>query len=139
MGLGLLLITGLLGNWLPEDEKPTSQDLLPISEASFAGRKVSKRGQTPFLPVRMILIQKGDRFRTMSKTQPHSSGDYSFWLGQWAVLKVATGKLQTEMVCTVIAESDSEIRIRIADICEVDIYKEMILGVARAWPMLTPT
>ena len=60
-------------------------------------------------------------------------------MGQWVVLKVATGKLQTEVVCTVMAESDSAIRVRIADICEVDIYKEMILGVARAWPMLTPS
>ena len=55
------------------------------------------------------------------------------------VLKVATGKLQTEMVCTVVAESDSAIRIRIADICEIEIYKEMILGVARAWPVSTPS
>ena len=54
------------------------------------------------------------------------------------VLKVATGELQTELVCTVIAESDRAIRIRIADLCEVDIYREMILGVARAWPTLTP-
>ena len=55
------------------------------------------------------------------------------------VLKVVTGKLQTEMVCTVIGESNKAIRIRIADICEIEIYKEMILSVARAWPTLTPT
>ena len=82
--------------------------------------------------------RKGIVFRTMPITNLHSSGDYSIWLDQWVVLKVATGKLQTELVCTVIAESDTAIRIRVADICEVDIYKEMILGVARAWPTLTP-
>jgi hypothetical protein len=75
----------------------------------------------------------------MPKTTLQSSGDYATWLEQWVVLKVATGELQTELVCTVIAESKTAIRIRIADICEVDIYKEMILGVARAWPTLTPT
>src|ERR1700722_16714869 len=83
--------------------------------------------------------KKGVVFRPMPKTKLHSSGDYSTWLDQWVVLKVATGELQTELVCTVIAESNSAIRLCIADICEVDIYKEMILGVARAWPTLTPT
>jgi hypothetical protein len=75
----------------------------------------------------------------MSTTQSNALSEYSPWVGQWVVLKVATGKLQTEMVCTVVAESDSAIRIRIADICEIEIYKEMILGVARAWPVSTPS
>jgi hypothetical protein len=82
--------------------------------------------------------RSGIDFRTMPKTDLHPSTDYSTWLDQWVVLKVATGELQTELVCTVIAESDRAIRIRIADLCEVDIYKEMILSVARAWPTLTP-
>lgn len=115
------------------------RDLLPISEASFEGRKVSKMEQTPFLPIRMILVQRGGRFRAMQTTQPHASDNYSSWVGEWVVLKVATGELQTEMVCTVVAESDSAIRIRIADISIVDIYKEMIVGVTRAWPMVTPS
>ena len=75
----------------------------------------------------------------MSTTQPNASSEYSHWVGEWVVLQVTTGKLYTEMVCTVVAESDLAIRIRIADICEVEIYKEMIVGVARAWPMLTPS
>ena len=86
----------------------------------------------------MIRAQKGARFRTMQKIQRNSSDDYSSWVGEWVVLTVATEKLRTELVCTVIAVSDSAIRIRIADICEVEVYNEMILGVARAWPMLTP-
>jgi hypothetical protein len=61
---------------------------------------------------------------------------YTYWLDQWVVLKVATGKSQTELVCTVVAESDAALRIRIADTCEVDIYKDMILGVSQAWPAL---
>jgi hypothetical protein len=72
----------------------------------------------------------------MPNTHSNFSGDYSYWLEQWVVLKVATGELQTELVCTVIAESNTAIRIRIADTCEVDIYKDMILGVAQAWPAL---
>jgi hypothetical protein len=75
----------------------------------------------------------------MAKTQPHSSDDYSSWLGQWVVLRVAIEDLHTEMVCTVMGESDLAIRVRIADICEVDIYKEMILGVTPAWPVLMPS
>ena len=74
----------------------------------------------------------------MPNAHSNFSGDYSYWLNQWVVLKVATGKSQTELVCAVIAESDAALRIRIADTCEVDIYKDMILGVARAWPTLTP-
>jgi len=75
----------------------------------------------------------------MLKTKIDSPENYSAWLDQWVVLKVVSEELQTELVCTVIAESKTAIRIRVADICEVDIYKEMILGVARAWPTLTPT
>ena len=75
----------------------------------------------------------------MRKTQPHWSGDYSSWMGQWVVLNVAIGQRQTELVCAVLAESNTAIRVRIEDICEVEIYKEMILGVVRAWPTLTPS
>ena len=95
--------------------------------------------QTRFLPNRMIHIARGGRFRVTSTTQRNTSSEYSTSVGQWVVLKVVSGKLQTEMVCTVLAESDIAIRIRIADICEVEIFKEMIVGVARAWPMVTPS
>ena len=71
----------------------------------------------------------------MANAHSNFSGDYSYWLNQWVVLKVATEKSETELVCTVIAESDAALRIRIADTCEVDIYKDMILGVAQAWPV----
>src|SRR5260370_31567588 len=82
---------------------------------------------------------ESDRLRPMPNAHSHFSGDYSSWLGQWVVLKVVTGKSQTELVCTVIAESDAALRIRIAEICEVDIYKDMILGVAQAWPVESST
>jgi hypothetical protein len=72
----------------------------------------------------------------MPSAHSNFSGDYTHWLDQWVVLKVTTGQLQTELVCTVIAESDAALRIRISDTCEVDIYKDMILGVAQAWPAL---
>ncbi len=44
-------------------------------------------------------------------------------------MRLASGKLETELQCTVIGESDAVLRIRIAELWEVDIYKEMILGV----------
>jgi hypothetical protein len=125
----------------------------------FALRKVSKSEQTPFVLAISIpntvgamesvkhdpplgsagsrIVRKGDCFRPMPNAQPNFSGDYSPWLNQWVVLKVATGKSQTELVCTVIAESDVALRIRVAE-CEVDIYKEMILGLTQAWPAQTP-
>jgi hypothetical protein len=81
------------------------------------------------------IVEKGDRFRPMPNAHSYFSSDYSSWLDQWVILKVATGKSQTELVCTVIAESDEALRVRIAETCEVDIYKEMILGVAQAWPV----
>src|SRR5580765_3818886 len=54
--------------------------------------------------------RSGIDFRTMPETKLLSSRDYSIWLDQWVVLKVAAGELQTELVCTVIAESDRAIR-----------------------------
>jgi len=84
----------------------------------------------------LVSCSKGTVFKTMPKTKIDSPEDYSTWLDQWVVLKVATGKSQTELVCTVIAESDAALRICIADTCEIDIYKDMILGVAKAWPAL---
>jgi hypothetical protein len=52
---------------------------------------------------------------------------------------VAAGQLQTELQCTVIGESDAALRIRIAEIWEVDIYKEIILGVYRGLAAQTPS
>ena len=72
----------------------------------------------------------------MPNAHSNLSGGYIYWLNKWVVLKVATGKSQTELVCTVIAESNTSLRIRIADTCDVDIYKDMILGVTQAWPAL---
>ena len=124
---------------IPGNDRTTFTGLVSISGASFEGKKVSKMEQTKFFPIRMIHVERGGRFRVMSTTQPNASSEYSHWVGEWVVLQVTAGKLYTEMVCTVVAESDLAIRIRIADICEVEIYKEMIVGVARAWPMLTPS
>jgi hypothetical protein len=75
----------------------------------------------------------------MPNAQSPGSGAYSSWLGRSVVLRVAAGKLQTELPCTVIGESDAALRIRIAEIWEVDIYKEMILGVYRGLAAQTPS
>ena len=73
----------------------------------------------------------------MSDAPSHMAGAYSAWLDRPVVLRVVAGQLHTELPCTVIGESDATVRIRlrgisIADVWEVDIYKEMILGVGAA-------
>jgi hypothetical protein len=82
-------------------------------------------------------VEKGGRFKPMPNTQSHWSGTYSSWLGKSVVLLVAAGHMQTVLPCTVIGESDAALRIRIAEIFEVDIYKDMILGVEQARPAQT--
>jgi hypothetical protein len=67
----------------------------------------------------------------MPNTQLHWSGTYSSWLGKSVVLHVTAGQLQTVLPCTVIGESDAALRIRIGEIFDIDIYKDMILGVER--------
>jgi hypothetical protein len=49
-------------------------------------------------------------------------------------LSVAAGEVQTTLHCAIIGESDAVVRIRIAGIWDVDIYKEMVLAVEAARP-----
>lgn len=59
---------------------------------------------------------------------------YLRWLGKRVTLRLAVGTVQTVLHCTLLGESDTSIRIRlhgvsIPQVWEVDIYKDMILGV----------
>jgi hypothetical protein len=54
---------------------------------------------------------------------------YASWVGQAVVLQVATGDLRVPLRGTIVGESDSSVRIRVADAWDIDIYKTMILAV----------
>lgn len=44
-------------------------------------------------------------------------------------LEITTGETTTPLFCTIISESDTTVRVRVADHWDVDLYKEMILVV----------
>lgn len=54
---------------------------------------------------------------------------YTTLMGMPVFLKITAGEIKTSLFCTVIDESDTTLRVRIADQWDVDIYKEMILVV----------
>jgi hypothetical protein len=61
--------------------------------------------------------------------QTTQTSAYSPWFGRPVALRVAAGELQTMLHCTVIGESASAVRIRIADVWDLDIFKDMVLAV----------
>jgi hypothetical protein len=68
----------------------------------------------------------------MHKEQTLFSGNYSTWLGQPVLLHVATGGFLTSLNCVIVGESDAALRIRIANLWDVDLFKEMVLAVEAA-------
>lgn len=51
-------------------------------------------------------------------------------------LCVTAGQVQTTLPCAIVGESDAAVRVRIAGIWDVDIYKEMVLAVEAVQPAL---
>jgi hypothetical protein len=68
----------------------------------------------------------------MQKEQATSLGNYSTWLDKPVLLHVATGGFLTALNCVIVGESDAALRIRIANVWDTDIYKEMVLAVEPA-------
>lgn len=54
---------------------------------------------------------------------------YRPWIGRSVVLQVALGDIRVPLRGTLLKDGDSTVRIRIGDGWDVDIYKEMIMGV----------
>ena len=69
----------------------------------------------------------------MPSEQTQSPRSYKTWMGIEVFLKITTGETKTSLPCTIIGESDTTVRVRIADQWDVEIYKEMIL-VVDAYP-----
>ena len=62
---------------------------------------------------------------------------YKVWMGQAVVLQVALGEIKVPLRGTLLKESGDTIRIRIGDGWDIDIYKNMILGVEQDGMALT--
>jgi hypothetical protein len=58
-----------------------------------------------------------------------SSSAYSDWIGKPVVLLVVIRRTQVPMPCQIVAESHTEVRVRIDPGWEMSIPKEMILAV----------
>ena len=54
---------------------------------------------------------------------------YASWFGQPVVLHVVTGDLRVPMRGTIVGESDTALRFRIAENWDIDIFKTMVLAV----------
>jgi|HubBroStandDraft_6_1064221.scaffolds.fasta_scaffold2154459_1 hypothetical protein len=68
----------------------------------------------------------------MHEEQTTFSGNYSTWFGKPVLLHVATAGFLTSLNCVIVAESDAALRIRIANLWDVDLFKEMVLAVEAA-------
>jgi hypothetical protein len=56
---------------------------------------------------------------------------YSLWMDQPVVLQVATGDSCVSLSGIVVGESEGAVRFRVGEGWDIDIYKPMILAVAR--------
>ncbi len=54
---------------------------------------------------------------------------YRTWIGQPVVLQVALGDIRVPLRGTLLKDGDLTVRMRIGEGWDVDIYKEMIMGV----------
>lgn len=63
---------------------------------------------------------------------------YNVWLGQAVVLQVALGDIQVPLRGKLLKEGGDTVRMRIGEGWDVDIYKNMILGVEQDGLALVP-
>jgi hypothetical protein len=60
-------------------------------------------------------------------------GNYSTWLDKPVLLHIGTEGFLTALMCMIVSESDATLRIRVANLWDFDIYKEMVLAVEPAF------
>lgn len=63
---------------------------------------------------------------------------YNVWLGQAVVLQVALGDIRVPLRGKLLKEGGDTVRMRIGEGWDVDIYKNMILGVEKDGLALMP-
>jgi hypothetical protein len=64
--------------------------------------------------------------------------EYNVWLGQAVVLQVALGDIRVPLRGKLLKEGGDTVRMRIGEGWDVDIYKNMILGVEEDGLALMP-
>jgi hypothetical protein len=68
----------------------------------------------------------------MQEGQIACSGNYSTWLNNPVLLHVVTGGSLTALKCVIVGESKAVLRVRIANLGDTHLFKEMILAVEAA-------
>jgi len=68
----------------------------------------------------------------MQEAQIACSGNYSSWLNKPVLLHVVTGGSLTALKCVIVGESKAVLRVRVANLWDIDLFKEMILAVEAA-------
>jgi hypothetical protein len=63
---------------------------------------------------------------------------YNVWLGQAVVLQVALGDIQVPLRGKLLKEGGDTVRMRVGEGWDIDIYKNMILGVEQDGLALIP-
>ena len=68
----------------------------------------------------------------MQEAQIACSGNYSNWLNKPVLLHVVTGASLTALKCVIVGESKAVLRVRIDNLWDIHLFKEMILAVEAA-------
>lgn len=62
-------------------------------------------------------------------------GGYAVWMGQPVILRVVAGTLRVPVRGRLVSETDTVLRLRIADNWDVDIFKSMVVAVEHDTPV----
>ena len=68
----------------------------------------------------------------MQEEQIAGSGNYSTWINKPVLLHVVTEGSLTALKCVIVGESKAVLRVRVANLWDIDLFKEMILAVEAA-------
>ncbi|HEV2303891.1 MAG TPA: hypothetical protein VKS20_03530 [Candidatus Acidoferrales bacterium] len=62
-------------------------------------------------------------------------GGYAVWMGQPVILRVVAGTLRVPVRGRLVSETDTVLRLRIADNWDVDIFKSMVVAIEHDTPV----
>jgi len=62
-------------------------------------------------------------------------GKFAVWMGQPVILRVVAGSLRVPVRGRLVSETDSVLRLRIAESWDVDIFKSMVVAVEQDKPI----
>jgi len=94
--------------------------------------RLSPRYKQLVFPMRSILgLNRGRGWLKImiNEGTKHFSRAYSAWFGKSVVLLVAIRQCHFPMPCSIVGESDADVRVRLKPGWEMDLRKELILAV----------